>query len=226
MKTKTLLLISAIFLHHSTAAQYIAWRNSDPRYIGNGSEISGRTYADQPYVIVCNDGSWLCVLTTSTGTENAYMNNIISTRSYDQGKTWTVPVNVEQPESPQSSWAVQLKVSDGCIYVFYNYNKYGFTGIEGVMSGPFMLKYSDDNGKTWSEKRYEVPIRKTKIDLENYTNGKNQFFWSIDKPVVTGKAAYITFTKILRTSQNQLEFFKRSEGVYIKKRKYYPGKKS
>ena len=199
-----------------SSAQYIYYSNTDPRLVDNGSEIPSRTYADQPYVIVCDDGSWLCVMTTSSGTEGAHMNNIISTKSYDQGKTWTTPVNVESPGIPQSSWAVPLKVPGGRIYVFYNYNKYGFTGTEGVMSGPFMYKYSDDLGKTWSIKRYEAPIRKTKIDEENYTKGKYQFFWSIDKPVVTEEAAHITFTKILRVSPDQPEFCKGSEGFILK----------
>ena len=216
MGRNIILIIIGLLLTKVTPAQFIYYQNTDPRYIGNGSEIPSRAYADQPYVIVCDDESWLCILTTSSGTEYAYMNNIISTRSFDQGKTWTTPVDVEPSGVPQSSWAVPLKVPGGRIYVFYNYNKYSFNKIEAVMSGPFMFKYSDDNGETWSEKRYEAPIRNTKIDLENYTGGKNQFFWSIDKPVVTGKAAYIAFSKILRTSPDQPEFYKRSEGFILK----------
>jgi hypothetical protein len=211
-----ILTMQGLLLTILSSAQYINYSNTDPRLASNGSEIPSRTYADQPYVIVCDDGSWLCAMTTSSGTEGAHMNNIISTKSYDQGKTWTDPVNVEPPGVPQSSWAVPLKVPGGRIYVFYNYNKYHFTGLEGVMSGPFMFKYSDDNGKTWSEKRYEAPIRITKIDRDNYTSGKYQFFWSIDKPVVTENAAYITFSKVLRTSPDQKEFYARSEGFILK----------
>lgn len=216
MNKNIILLFSLIFLYNFSVAQFIRYQNTDPRFIENGFEVPSHTYADQPYVIVCDDGSWLCTMTTSSGVEHAYMNNIIATRSYDNGKTWTDPINIETPGVPQSSWAVPLKVPGGRIYVFYNYNKFGFTGLEGVMSGPFAFKYSDDNGKTWSEKRYEVPIRITQIDRENYTNGKHLFFWSIDKPVVTDDAAYIAFTKILRKEPNQPEFFKRSEGFILK----------
>jgi len=216
MKIKILFLISLGLIHLSALGQYINWSNSDPRYIGNGNELPSECYADQPYVIVCDDGSWLCTMTTSSGTEGAHMNHIVATKSYDQGITWTSPINVEPPGEPQSSWAVPLKVPGGRIYVFYNYNEFGFMGIEGVMSGPFMFKYSDDNGKTWSDKRYEVPIRTTKIDKVNYTNGKHQFFWSIDKPVVTDNGAYITFSKILRATADQAEFFKKSEGFTLK----------
>ena len=144
------------------------------------------------------------------------MNYIISTKSYDQGETWTTPVPLEKPGIPQSSWAVPLKVPGGRIYVFYNYNKPRLSGREGVNVGPFVFRYSDDNGKTWSENRYEVPIRTTQIDKDNYTGGKHQFFWSVDKPVVTENAAYIAFTKRLRDSANQSETFSRSEGFILK----------
>lgn len=216
MDKNMILVLFILLLNNLSIAQFVHYQNTDPRYIENGFEVPSRTYADQPYVIVCDDGNWLCTLTTSSGVEHAYMNNIIATRSYDKGRTWTEPVNVEPPGVPQSSWAVPLKVPGGRIYVFYNYNKFGFTGLEGVMSGPFVYKYSDDNGKTWSENRYEVPMRTTKIDRENYTQRKHQFFWSIDKPVVTEDAAYIAFTKILRKAPNQPEFFKRSEGFILK----------
>lgn len=216
MNKNSILIFSLLFYYNFSVAQILRYQNTDPRYIENGFEVPSYTYADQPYIIVCDDGSWLCTMTTSSGVEHAYMNNIIATRSYDNGKTWTDPINLETPGVPQSSWAVPLKVPGGRIYVFYNYNKYGFKGLEGVMSGPFAFKYSDDNGKTWSENRYEVPIRITQIDRENYTKGKNQFFWSIDKPVVTDDAAYIAFTKILRKEPNQPEFFKRSEGFILK----------
>lgn len=210
-----LAMMPGLFLGSSSFAQYIHYSNSDPRQITNGVTLPSGTYADQPYVIVCDDGSWLCTITTSSGTEQAYMDNIISTKSYDQGKTWTTPIPVEAPGVPQSSWAVPLKIPGGRIYLFYNYNLSGFTGVEGVMSGPFMYKYSDDHGKTWSADRYEAPVRRTTIDRENYTNGKTCFFWSIDKPVVTDKAVYIAFSKILRESPDQPEFYKRSEGFIL-----------
>lgn len=198
------------------SAQYVSYQNTDPRFIENGSELPSETYADQPYVVVCDDGSWLCTMTTSAGTEGAHMNHIIATKSYDKGKTWTYPVNVEPPGMPQSSWAVPLKIPGGRIYVFYNYNEFGFNGVEGVNSGPLAFKYSDDHGKTWSDKRYKVPIRKTKIDEENHTRGQYQFFWSIDKPVVTDKGAYIALSKILRTSPDDRNWLAGAEGFLLK----------
>src|SRR5690554_1757479 len=130
------IIIFALFLllHHTAVSQYSQYQNSDPRLVSNGHKLPSRNYADQPRIIVCNDGSWLAILTTSSGTEHAHMNHVISTKSYDQGKTWTEPQNVEAPGVPQSSWAVPLKVPNGRIYVFYNFNKHRFSGVEGVYS--------------------------------------------------------------------------------------------
>ncbi|HHW00443.1 MAG TPA: hypothetical protein GXX36_12920 [Clostridiaceae bacterium] len=38
------------------------WRN-----IANGYEIPREGYCDQPYVVITDDGNWLCVLTTGKG---------------------------------------------------------------------------------------------------------------------------------------------------------------
>jgi hypothetical protein len=213
---KTCLAALLMLLYDSVSAQYITTRNTDPRCIENGYLLPTEHYADQPYVIVCNDGSWLCTMTTSSGTEYAFMNHIVATKSHDQGKTWTALSDVEASGVPQSSWAVPLKTPSGRIYVFYNYNQNRHPGLAGVMSGPFMFKYSDDHGKTWSEKRYEVPMRTTQIDRDNFSKGKFNFFWSIDKPDVTDNAAYITFSKILLTNPKGQGFASRGEGYIMK----------
>lgn len=41
----------------------------DPRNVSNGFVIPDESYSDQPYVVVTNDGNWLCVLTTGKGVE-------------------------------------------------------------------------------------------------------------------------------------------------------------
>ena len=37
----------------------------DWRELTQGSVIPSENYTDQPYIVTCDDGSWLCVLTTS-----------------------------------------------------------------------------------------------------------------------------------------------------------------
>lgn len=210
MKKNIILTTFCLILTILSYAQCIQYINTDPRFISNGSEISSKAYADQPRIIVCNDGSWLSVMTTSIGIEQIRMNITLLHRKVNKGKTWTNLVNLEAPGIPQSSWAVPLKVPDGRIYVFYNYNKYHFTGLKAVFSGPFCYRFSDDNGNSWSEKRYEVPIRITQIDRDNFSNGEHQLFWSIGKPVVTDEAAYITISKI------RGGFYERAEGFILK----------
>lgn len=210
------LLMLLNFSRPSLHSQTITIENSDPRNIVNGSVLPSEHYADQPYVIVCDDGSWVCTMTTSSGTEHAYMNHIVSTKSYDQGETWTQLTDVEPSGIPQSSWAVPLKVKSGRIYVFYNYNENRHKGLAGVMSGPFAFKYSDDHGETWSEERYKVNIPNKAIDEENFSSGDFQFFWCIDKPVVTQDAAYITYSKLLFDNPEGKGFYERSEGFILK----------
>lgn len=41
----------------------------DLRNIKTGSPIPKEGYVDQPYVVITNDGNWLCVLTTGSGVE-------------------------------------------------------------------------------------------------------------------------------------------------------------
>ena len=95
----------------------------DPtRHIANGHVIPTETYSDQPYLVRTDDGAWLCVMTTGTGSEGDHGQHIISLRSMDQGRTWSDPVDVESADDPESSYAVALKTPRGRIYCFYNFN--------------------------------------------------------------------------------------------------------
>jgi len=58
------------------------------------------------------------------------------------------------------------------------------------------MKYSDDGGYIWSEKRYEVPIRNFEIDDNNIYKGKIQFFWSVALPIVHRDAVYLPLAKV------------------------------
>ena len=46
-----------------------AGQSGDERNIKNGFTIPKEGYCDQPYVVITNDGNWLCVLTTGAGIE-------------------------------------------------------------------------------------------------------------------------------------------------------------
>ena len=185
-------------------------RNPDPRHIVNGREIASSGYCDQPYVIKNEDSTWTCVMTTGKGREGQRGQHVVAIRTSDQGKTWSKPVDIEPADCPEASWAMPLKVPSGRIYAFYTYNSQNLRQVITDADAPFyyrnrvdslgdyVFKYSDDNGQTWSQQRYIIPVRKMKIDRENPYGGKVLFFWGVGKPIVSDGAMYLGFAKIGR----------------------------
>ena len=102
----------------------------DPRCLDRGREIPSENYCDQPYVVLNDDGSWVCVLTTGVGHEGQPGQHIVSVVSADQGRTWSEPVDIEPADGPEASWAQPLKMPDGRIYVFYTYNRDNLRQVE------------------------------------------------------------------------------------------------
>ncbi|MBO9605662.1 MAG: exo-alpha-sialidase [Paenibacillaceae bacterium] len=195
----------------------------DQRNIASGTPIPSKFYCDQPYIVITDEGSWLCVMTTGLGEEGASGQHIVSTVSCDQGKTWTDLQYIEDPDSPESSWATPLKLPSGRIYVFYTFNKDNLR--EVITEAPhtidrvdtvgyMMYKYSDDHGKSWSKERYRLPIRNFAIDRNNPYGGDMQFFWSVSKPLVGNDGCvYIGNAKVGKFGEG---FHEISEGVILK----------
>ncbi|MBL8296193.1 MAG: exo-alpha-sialidase [Bryobacterales bacterium] len=177
------------------------WRN-----ITTGAVIPDESYSDQPYVVITNDGNWLCVLTTGRGVEGQGGQHIVSTISTDKGKTWSALVDIEPADGPEASWVMPLKVPSGRIYVFYTYNRDNLRQVNSNnpaigrrvdTMGAYMFKYSDDHGRTWSRERYEIPMRNMRIDRENTHAGKVRFFWGVGKPIVSQRGyAIFGFAKV------------------------------
>src|SRR6266567_7941648 len=136
----------------------------DRRDIKTGSSIPKEGYCDQPYVVITNDGNWLCVLTTGNGVEGQPGQHIVATISSDKGKNWTPLIDIEPANGPEASWVMPLKIPSGRVYVFYSYNKDNLREVAGSNSpgsarrvdtlGYYAYKYSDDNGRTWSADRF------------------------------------------------------------------------
>lgn len=200
---KTVFLFTAIYLAVSSIlySQSNDWRNLDNAV----SVIPDEGYCDQPYVVINQKGEWVCCLTTGAGKEGERGQHVVSTISRDQGKTWTPMVDIEPATGPEASWVVPYIVPSGRIYVFFTYNSEDWRTVIDVNGKPIkrvdtfgkmMFKYSDDGGYTWSEKRYEVPIRNFKIDEENIYEGKVQLFWSVAKPITHKGAMYLPFSKV------------------------------
>lgn len=108
-------------------------------------------------------------MTTGPGSESGFK-YIVSSVSCDLGKSWTSMQPVDN-KTLSTAWAIPYITPAGRIYVFYNRNR------------KFCFKYSDDGGLTWSKNRYEIPIRYTDVDKRNDLPGKQQYFWSVCKPI-------------------------------------------
>ncbi len=182
-------------------AGYSQDKLTDWRYIPNAVLIHADGYVDQPYINILDDGSWFCVYTTNQAHEGAKGQHIACRRSVDQGQTWSEEVRIEEPGAESKSWGVPYVTSYGRIYVFYDYNGDKIhelderKNIREDMLGWYCFKYSDDGGKSWSE-RYRIPMRRTAMDRMNQWQGDVQIFWGIDKPKRVGDGFMFAFTKI------------------------------
>ncbi|QGY47818.1 hypothetical protein GM418_30430 [Maribellus comscasis] len=202
----------------SLNAQNPDWRNAK-----NGSSIYTNGYCDQPYVVVLENGKWLCVFTTNEGREGTGGQHIVSCISEDQGKTWSDTVRIESPGKESASWAMPYLTSYGRVFVFYDYNgdKIHQLGdrknIREDMLGWYCYKYSDDEGISWS-KRYRLDVRKTPVDLNNNWSGKVQIMWGIGKPVDVDNGMMFAFTKIGQYSAHNSEgWFFRCDNIHSEK---------
>jgi hypothetical protein len=200
---KTCLMLFFCLQSFCVSAQVIKdWRNLE----NSVGTIPDEGYCDQPYAVINHKGEWVVVLTTGVGLEGQQGQHIVSTISRDQGKSWTPMVSIEPANGPEASWVVPFLVpSSGRIYVFYTYNSENKREVLDENGKPIkrvdtfgkmMMKYSDDGGYTWSDIRYEVPIRNFEIDDNNIYKGKIQFFWSVARAVIHTDALYLPLAKV------------------------------
>jgi hypothetical protein len=196
----------------------------DPRDIRTGRPIPDEGYCDQPYVVITDDGHWLCVMTTGRGVEGQPGQHIVSARSADQGRTWSDLVAIEPADGPEASWAMPLKVPGGRVYVFYTYNADNIRVVPSGNSpsankrvdtlGRYAFKYTDDHGRTWSGDRHDIPMRPMRLDRENNTRGEILFFWGVGKPITVGDSAIFGFAKVGKWGTPGTMV--RSQGVFLR----------
>jgi len=194
----------------------------DARNIEAGFEIPSEGYCDQPYVVVTEQGHWLCTLTTGAGREGDTRQHVVAAISSDNGRSWSPLIDIEPPGPPESSWVMPLKTPSGRIYAFYDYNAENMREVLNVDRKPikrvdtlghYVFKFSDDGGRTWSKNRYRVPIRTFEIDRQNVYGGEVQFLWGVGKPIIHGGAAYVCLSKVGNFGDG---FITRSEGVFLR----------
>lgn len=201
-KNKNLALITFIICVHLNAySQKNDWRNLDNAI----SVIPDEGYCDQPYAVINSRKEWVVVMTTGSGNEGQQGQHIVSTISKDKGITWSPLFDIEPASGPEASWVNPLVVPSGRIYVFYTFNADNMREVlnsKGIpikrvdTMGKMMMKYSDDGGYTWSDRRYEIPIRNFEIDDKNIYQGKIQFFWSVARPIIHNNAVFFPLSKV------------------------------
>ncbi|MCR9289366.1 MAG: glycoside hydrolase [Bacteroidetes bacterium] len=178
----------------------LSTQSTDYRKIETGFPIYANGYIDQPYLVVLEDKTWLCVFTTGSAEEGLGGQHIAASRSKDKGKTWSVPIPIEPSSGPAASWAMPYLTDYGRVYAFYIYNGDEVAELDGEpirndMLGWYCFKYSEDGGLTWSE-RNRIPVRVTAADLGNDFKGKTQIMWGIGKPVDVNDGMMFGFTKL------------------------------
>lgn len=223
MKLINSIILSVILLSLSLILS--AQNKVDWRFIENAvGIIPDENYADQPYVVVAKNKDWVCVLTTGPGSESQVGQHMVASISSDQGRSWSELFDIEKTDAPPSSWGIPYATPYGRIYVFYTFNgdkidSYpdGESIRHNTELGWYCFKYSDDNGRTWSE-RYRIPMRKTTVDFINPWNGEVQLFWGISKPFSHQNSMYFSFTKMGIHPQDMGEgFLYKSDNINTEK---------
>ncbi|MGJ5815435.1 sialidase family protein [Paludibaculum fermentans] len=117
-------------------------------------------------VVALPDGAFLAIWTQGAG-ENAPNHRIVSSRSTDQGRTWTTPIEVDGPQPGQprmvgvASWAFPI-VAPRLKRVYCVYNKnIGIQDVRPADTGALRIKWSEDGGQTWSREFHDYPVGRT-----------------------------------------------------------------
>ncbi len=198
---------------------------NDPRHITAGLPIPTEGYCDQPYAVKTDDGHLLLCVTTGSGAEGASGQHVISMRTDDFGRSWKDVTDVSPASLPESSYAVLYKTDFGRIYCFYNYNADNLRQVKADdppftggfcrrvdTQGHFVFRYSDDHGRSWSGRWYDIPMRAFAVDRANPYGGEIKFFWNVGKPFARAGEVFIPIYKIGAFGEG---FMRYSEGALL-----------
>jgi hypothetical protein len=155
--------------------------------------------SQQPAIVITPTGTWLCAWTRAREDE-ASDQAVVVARSEDDGRTWGEPITVEgATEGPRTAaWIVPFVVPHtGRVYTFYWWKTEPNPLRE---AGIIYMRYSDDDGRTWSRRdppwprRYPLPMpRHAPIDEEGHQ--VHGWHYGLPKIMPNGQVVF-TFSKI------------------------------
>lgn len=127
----------------------------------------GDTYNDHFQVFDQPDGR-LFATWTQASHEGNLDQHIAFSKSADRGLTWTPPLVLAGSECrlhprPIASWQQPMVSRTGRIYVLYNQQVAGKTGIYPQLCGLLFGRYSDDDGDNWSAPE-NIPLPRMEHD--------------------------------------------------------------
>lgn len=188
----------------------------DARDLKGGHMVSDRNgYYDSQNIVVVGEAAagpttYSVILHHSENREGGPGLQLYSTLSTDGGRTWSALAAVDSPER-QSHDGYQLvqRRADGSerIFLFYGWNggsQYpdgadpALTSLKRTdmqLEEGYWFRVSDDHGRTWGDRRWLVPVRRTRIDRENPWGGATMGMFLCDKPSVIDGAVYMAFQK-------------------------------
>ncbi|MFM8311324.1 MAG: hypothetical protein ACKOAZ_05420 [Ilumatobacteraceae bacterium] len=187
----------------------------DSRDLKAGHMVSDRNgYYDSQNIVAVGAQSGQAALSVvlhhSENREGGPGLQLFSTRSVDGGRTWS-PLAPIDDGARQSHDGYQLlhRRSDGSerIFVFYGWNEGSQYPAGSPVDLPelkrtdmqlddgYWFRVSDDGGVRWGDRRWLIPVRRTRIDRDNPWGGSTMGMFLCDKPSVIDGSVYVAFQK-------------------------------
>jgi hypothetical protein len=145
-------------------------RRTDPDYVTYVPDSSsGPDAENQHFIVVPTPSGTFLAIWTQASSEADPNQRIVTACSTDEGETWTDPEEIAgpAPDDPEgtgiASWGFPVVAprvtEDGGdrVYCFYNKNV-GVDDSRGDTTGALRYRYSEDDGRTWSEETFDLTI--------------------------------------------------------------------
>ncbi len=147
---------------------------TDPDYITYVPEsVDTRHAENQHFIVIATPADTFLAIWTQSSSEADPDQRVVSARSTDEGQTWTDPIEIAGPGPTDAgmgiaSWGFPIVAPDipesgrHRIYCFYNKNV-GIDDSRGDTTGEMRCRFSDDDGRSWSDREIQYDIKSAAI---------------------------------------------------------------